>query len=119
VRRVERRAEVLDRRERLHGGGDVVHGPLKRGVGERLRLALDEDDLRLRVELEARVLEDLVGLVRLADVRVLLVDVLRPHGLADHDRREDEREPAEDRRLPVARAPAAHPGREVVRALQR
>src|SRR5207249_2912357 len=66
----------------------------------------------------AGLLEDLVGLVGLARVRVLLADVLRADHLADRDRGDHEREPAEDGGLPVARAPAAHPGREVVRALQ-
>ena len=37
---------------------------------------------------------------------------------ADRERRDDEGEPPEDRGLPVARAPAAHAGRDVVRALQ-
>ena len=51
--------------------------------------------------------------VGLADVGVVVVDVLRADAAADRRRGDDEREPAEDRGLPVARAPATHAGRDV------
>ncbi len=115
----ERRFEVgedavmrLDRRDR------VADDCLEARVADRLRLALDEYELGLRVDLEARVQQHLVGSVGLADVGVVLIDLLRPHGRADGDRHDDEREPPEDRLLAVTRAPTAHPGREVVGTLE-
>ena len=116
--RVVRRAQVLDRRPRLHRRDDVVHDGAEGGRLRGESLALDEDDLRLRVGLEAGVPQDVVGAVRLADVGVVLVDLLRADRLPDHQGGGHEGEPAEDRGLPVARAPAAHAGRDVVRALQ-
>src|SRR5204863_1583982 len=62
--------------------------------------------------------QDLVGLVGLADARVLVLDVLGAHLGADAVGEHEECEPPEDRGLPVAGAPAAHPGGDVVRALQ-
>ena len=82
-------------------------------------LALDEHDLRLRVGLEAGLLENLVGLVGLADVGVLLVDLLRADRASDGDGDHDESEPPEHGGLPMTRTPATHPGRDVVRLLQR
>ena len=55
---VERRAEVLDRRERLDGVDDVVDDCAERRVVDRERLALDQHDLGLRVGLEAGVAQD-------------------------------------------------------------
>jgi hypothetical protein len=78
-------------------------------------LALDEHDLSQRAGLfEAGLLEDLVGLVRLAGVAVGLVDLLQTGAHPEHDSGDHEREPAEDRGLAMARAPATHPGRQVV-----
>jgi hypothetical protein len=52
--------------------------------------------------------------VRLADAGVVVVELLRADLHADGERGEDEGEPAEDGGLPVARAPPAHPGGDVV-----
>ena len=62
--------------------------------------------------------QDLVGLVRLADVRVLLVDRDLADGGADDDRGDHEGKPAEDGRLAVVRAPAAHAGGHVARRVE-
>ena len=117
--RVVRRAQVLDRRLRLHRRDDVVHDGAEGGRLRGESLALDEDDLRLRVGLEAGVPQDVVGAVRLADVGVVLVDLLRADRLPDHQGGGHECEPAEDSCLPVARAPAAHTCCEIVGFRQR
>ena len=52
------------------------------------------------------------------NVRIRGVDVLRSDEVAHHECGNHEDEPTEDCCLPVARAPATHPGRDVVRALQ-
>ena len=83
---------------------------VKAGVGRRERAALDQDALRGRA-LEARV-EDPVHPARLARPGGVRVDRLRA-GHAEGEGDEDEREPAERRRLPVVGTPAPHPGREV------
>ena len=114
------RLELLDRRVRAHGPDDVVDDGAEGGGVGRQSLALDEHELRLDVLVgEAGALEDLVGLLGLADVRVGVVDLLGADDVADEQRGNDERKPAEDRGLPVVRAPATHPGRDVVRLLQR
>jgi len=72
VRRIERRAEVLDRLEGRDRLGDVSDRSAEGTALDRERLALDEHELRLGVGLlEAGLLEDLVGAVRLADVLIL------------------------------------------------
>ncbi len=114
VLRIERGLEVLDRWISLDRAEDVVDRRPERWIGDGRARALHEHELRLRIRLGKAFLQDLVGFVRLADVCVLHVDVLRPDLHADRKRRDDEREPAKDRGLPVARAPAAHAGREVV-----
>ena len=113
---VEWGLEVLDRRIPLDRSDDVVdRGPERRIVGGAGR-ALHEHELLLgiRLGLGKALFQDLVGLVRLADVRVLHVDLFRPDLHTDRKRQSDERQPAEHCGLPVARAPAAHAGREVV-----
>src|SRR2546430_732700 len=95
------------------------HRSAEGAVLDRERLALDEHELRLRVGLaEAGLLEDLVGAVRLADVRVLRADRLHRQLRRNAESDDDEREPTEDCRLPVTRTPATHAGRDVVRVLQ-
>ena len=113
--RVVGRPEVLDRRERGDRADDIADdgAELRRVRGERL--ALNEHDLGLRIGLEAGVAQDVVRAMRLADVRVLLVDLLRTDLHADREGCDHEREPAEDRGLPVACAPATHACCEVVR----
>jgi hypothetical protein len=59
-------------------------------------------------------LEDLVCLVRLANVAARLVDRLQAGAHPDRNGEEHERDSAEDRGLAVLCAPAAHAGREVV-----
>ena len=119
VRRIERRAEVLDRLERRDRGPDVGNRGAESTASDRERLALDEHELRLRVGLaEAGLLEDLVGAVCLADVLVLRADRLHRQLGGDAEGEDDEREPTEDCCLPVTRTPATHAGRDVVRVLQ-
>ena len=119
VPRVERRLQVReDRAVRLHRHDRVLDDALERSIVEGAGLALNQDELGLRVDLESRVEQHLVGAMGLADVRVVLVDLLRPDERADCDREDDERKPPEDRLLAVGCAPATHPGRDVVRALQ-
>jgi hypothetical protein len=111
--------EVRDRRERLHSIDDIGDDRAERGRRDREVLALDQDDLVLRVHLEAGVAEDLLGLPRLADAVVVLVDGLLSDRHSGDDGHEHECEPPEDRGLPVTCAPATHPGRDVVRFLER
>ncbi len=109
----ERLLDVLD---------DRLEGRILRGQGLRLdehHLALHLDVLAVLVEVEARVVDDPIGGAGLADVRVVLVDALGADLHAQEGSDDDEREPAEDGCLPVARAPATHPGREVLRVLER
>jgi hypothetical protein len=80
--------------------------------------ALHEDELGLRRPLGERLLEDLVGLVRLADAGVALLDLLQTdEHVAGVEEDDDAREPAEDCRLPMAGAPRSHPPGDVHRAL--
>src|SRR3954454_2482715 len=112
-------AEVLDRAVGRDRAGDVVDRGAERRAVHRLRLALNEHDLGLRIGLsEAGLLQDVVGVMRLPDVCVLKLDRVHPVLAARHEGDDDEREPTEDRGLPVARTPAAHPGCQVVRVLQ-
>ena len=99
--------EAVERRDRVDDDGAEL------GVPYGVRSRLDEHELALLVSREAAVADDVVACAGLADVRVGLVDLLRAYGRPDHERGDDEREPAEDRRLAVARAPATHPGRDV------
>ena len=115
---IERRAHVLDPGVARDRALDVLDRRAESRILDRLARALNEHELGLRIDLGESVLEDLVGLVRLADIRILGLDVLGSDEVADEECGNDEREPAEDRGLPVARAPAAHAGRDVVRALQ-
>ena len=115
---VQRGFQVLDRRIRLDRPDDVVHRRTELRVIDRLGRALNEHELGLRVDLRECLFQDLVGLVRLADAGVLGAEGLRSDLHADEDCKDDEREPAEDRGLPVARAPAAHAGRDVVGTLE-
>ena len=116
---VERGAQVRDRRKRLHRSDDVGDRGAKGSILDRQPLALDQHDLGLRIGSQAGLLEDLVGLTCLADVRVLHAGRLLADDLADGDGGDHEGEPTEDRRLPVACAPAAHAGRKVVAGFQR
>ena len=65
-------------------------------------LALLLDALAVLVDGEAGVRDDPVGGAGLADVGVVLVDLLRADLHADEDGQDDEGEPAEDGGLPVA-----------------
>ena len=107
----------------------AAHGryrqPLR--VGETVTVLYDPDDPAVaRIRGEGRVLDqhhlplllvlvgearvdDLVGRAGLADVALGCIEVLGAEEIADQERGGDERDPAEDRRLPVAGAPAAHP----------
>ena len=95
---------------------DVGDSRPERGAVGGERPALDEHGLACGL-LEAGV-EDPGGPAGLARERVVVAELLRAHGSADHDHRDHEREPAEDRRLAVTCAPAAHPGGDVAAALQ-
>jgi hypothetical protein len=118
VTRGVRALEVLDVRVVLDRPDDVVDRRAERGSVHRQLRALYEHELRLRIRLREALLEDQVGLVRLAAAVVLVLQVLgrdlHAYGKCDHH----EREPTEDCCLPVTRAPATHAGRDVVRALE-
>jgi hypothetical protein len=89
-------------------------------IAEWQGLRLHEHPFGLLVGLvEAGGLDQLVGALGLADVEVGVLELLGADHAADHDGGDDERKPAEDRGLPVVRTPAAHPGCEVVRSLER
>jgi hypothetical protein len=116
--RIQGTLEVLDVRVVFDRCDDVVDRRAeRRSVHGELR-ALHEHELRLRIRLGEALLEDHVGLVRLAAAVVLVLQVLgrdlHAHCECDHH----EREPAENGGLPVTRAPAAHAGRDIVRALE-
>jgi hypothetical protein len=119
VRRIERALEVLDVGVVLDRVHDVVDRRAEGGRVHRQLRALHEHEFRLRIRLREALLEDQVGPVRLAGAVVLVLEVLRSYFGAEHERGDDEHEPAEDGGLPVARAPATHAGRDVVRALER
>ncbi len=90
---------------------DVADRGREGGVGRRELAALNQDALRGRA-LEARV-ENPVHPARLARPGGVRVDRLRA-GHAKREGDEDEREPAERRRLPVVCTPPPHAGGEVV-----
>jgi hypothetical protein len=126
VRRIERRLHLLGFRERSDGPNCVVdRGPERRILHRQLlrlqehHLALLVDALAVRGDGEAGALDDLVGLARLADVCVVLVDGRGPELHAEEHGRDDEGQPAGDGGLPVTGAPAAHAGRQALRMLQR
>ena len=80
-------------------------------ISDRQRRALNE---HLFVgPLREVVVQYLLGTSRLADAIVVLRNVSGPDGAADQHRRDDEREPAEDRRSAVLRAPAPGARRQV------
>jgi hypothetical protein len=110
----QRRLEVLRGCVALDGVHDVVHGCAERGIRDRSRRALHDDELGLRARLRKALLEDLVGLLRLADIGVLDLQLLRADLHAEKQRKDNETEPTEDRCLPMARAPATHAGRDVL-----
>ncbi len=105
---------MLDGREAADAPDDVGDRRAEGRVVDAEALPLDEHDLRLRVDPQAGLLEDAIAAAGLADVDVVPRDRLRSDRLADEERGHDERQPAEHGRLPVGRAPAAHPGRDVV-----
>ena len=119
VTSLERRVELADLRHRVERLGDVLDRGLERRIGRLQGLGLDQDDLALLVGgLREAGLDDLGRGAGLADGEVVVLEVLRADRAADDDGRDDEREPAEDRGLPVVRTPAAHAGCEVVAVLQ-
>src|SRR3990172_3566733 len=109
--------EVLEEAGFVDAGDDVVHGRLEGLIAHPEARALDEHVLRGGL-LEAGALEDLLGLGRLAGEVLGLRELHRADLAAEEERDGDEGEPPERGRLPVARAPAAHAGRDGVRALQ-
>ena len=120
IGRCERGAQIVEvavvRRDCAH---DVASHRPEGGVPDRELVVLDQHELGQSAGLgEAGLLEDLVGAVRLADVVVLVVDRLLADSRADHDRGDDERKPAEDRELAMARAPSPHAGGDVSRGMR-
>src|SRR6266545_4136387 len=110
-----RGVDVADDRERLDAAEDVVDGGTERGIVCCQRLALNEHRLAgPRPELG---LDQPGRAPGLAGNRVVLLELDRAGCLADEDGDDNEREPAEDRDLPMACAPATHPSRKIVRAL--
>ena len=112
---VERRANVLNRLELRDPRHDVLDRGREGGIGRRERAALDEDAL-VGGPLEAGV-EDPIHATRLARPGGVRVDRLRPGQCAETEGDDDEREPAERRRLPVVGAPTSHARRQVVGGL--
>ncbi len=111
-----RALHVRDDRDGGHAADDLLDGgPEGRVVGGE-RPALDEH--RLVGGLIERLVEDPGGPAGLAGEGLVVAELLGADRPADHDGGDDEREPAEDRGLPMARAPAAHPGRDVGAGLQ-
>jgi hypothetical protein len=110
----ERRLDFVDVRGRLEARDHVRDRGLERWIADLDgALALDEDLLLggvAEVGIGDRVISDL----RLTVAVVLLGDRLLADGTADHERDDDERQPAEDRRLAVAGAPAAGTRSEVL-----
>ena len=115
---VERRAHVRDAGLLRDRGDYVLDDRAEGGIAGLRGAALDEDALVGRVAVAAPV-DDLLRPAGLADAELVGVELLGSDHAAEDDGGDDECEPTEDGRLAVARAPAAHPGREVVRALQR
>jgi hypothetical protein len=105
--------DALDLLQVGDGVGDVVDRGAERRVVDRLRGALEQDGVA--DGLPELVGEHRVDVARLARAGLVRVELLGADRVADHERGGDERDPAEDRRLLVARAPAAHAGRDVVR----
>jgi hypothetical protein len=115
----EWRAKLRDLRKAVEPPNRLDDDGAERRIVDRLRLRLHEDELALLVDREAAVPDDVIGLAGFADVRVGVVDLVRADGHADRERDDDEREPPEDRRLAVSRAPAAHASRDVGAVLER
>ena len=116
----QRRLELPHLREALEGRGDVFDRRAEGGIVGGLRVGLDQDPLDLLVGLlREGLLDDRVGPSGLPDDEIALLEVLGSDRPADDDGGDHEREPTEDRGLPVTCAPATHPGREVVALLQR
>ena len=72
------------------------------------------DDHALDVLGREVLVDQLVGLARVADVGLLVLGRLDAERAADDQRDDHEGEPAEDRLLAVLGAPAAHTGSKVV-----
>lgn len=107
-----RALDVLDVRRALQPALHVGHGSAKRWIARRAGRRLNEHRL-LRVARE--VVEDrLVGPAGLAGAVLLPGERVQPGGAAADDRDRDEGQPAEDRDLAVAGAPAPGAGGEVL-----
>src|SRR5215210_3602026 len=108
-----RRVDVAHDGERLDAADDVVDGNTESTVIRSQRVALNENRIaRLRRELRV----DQSGRpARLAGNRVVLLQLDRAGCRTDHDGDDHESKPAEDRDLPMARTPATHASRQIVR----
>jgi hypothetical protein len=120
VAAIDGRLDLRELGKRLERVGHVGDDSLEARIVDLQRVGLDQDDLAHRVfVVREACLDDLVCLLGLADGEVAVFEELGAERAADDDGRNDKREPAEDGGLPVARTPATHPGREVVRMLER
>jgi hypothetical protein len=100
----ERALDVGDRRKRGDAIRDVVDRAAERGTVCRRGTALDQHDLAGRSP--EVLLQDLFHAAGLPGHALVVAELLRPHGSADHDCGDHEREPTEGRCLPVRGAPA-------------
>src|SRR6266540_2651148 len=112
-----RGVDVAHDRERLDAADDLADGDTESSVIRSQRVALNEHRLagprrELRVDQSGRT-------ARLAGNRVVLLQLDRAGCLTDQDGDDHESEPAEDRDLPMARTPATHASRQIVRVLDR
>jgi hypothetical protein len=102
----ERRLDVVDALDALEAGFDVLDGSGEMSIADLHGApALDEHLLLGRVAEVCRG-DGLVGLLGLAVAVVLVGDRLLADRAREEDRDHDEREPPEDRRLPMTGAPA-------------
>src|SRR6266511_527896 len=112
-----RGVDVAHDRERLVAADDLADGNTKSNVIRSQRVALNEHRLagprpEHRVAKPGRT-------ARLAGNRFVLLPLVRAGCLTDQAGDDHESEPAEDRDLPMARTPATHPSRQIVRSLDR
>ena len=109
----DRRADLGDAVGGGELGDDVGDDRLELGARGLERFALDEHGLVDRL-VEAAAVDDLQRAAGVAGLGVGGLEGLGADHAAERDGDEHEREPPEDRGLPVGGAPAAHAGCEVL-----
>jgi hypothetical protein len=109
----ERRLDLVDMRHRLEARHHVLDGGVERGIADLDRALALHEHLLVRGLGEVGGGDRAVGDLGRAVAVVLVGDRALADGAAEHEGDDDEREPAEDRRLAVLGAPAARAGRDV------